>query len=587
MRTIGKFIAATLVAAAAASAAGAATFDPDRARQGLPSLPTPPAATAPQTPGTSPASQPQAAAAPAAPAGPTIVGKNGCVLHPISIPIFRSSVREAEPGRVPTFEQSTFLLRLEELNDKGVPAASFTLPSNDFLLGAHAKGAPGIGKAAYKISCLLKATETGTYVFGLSFKTPAEEAFYARLGGLTGPSLWTTRQFVTPDLVKFPHVAEIRVEGRSILKEKRFDASLGATQGQDIVYTASHEVLDLRGKDASGRPADRIEVEIFFAADVYIDVASVISYDRSAVNAIRNELMGLSINLKTPSSKALVVAPTDLLYHEVRGETVAPQAPSAPPTPAAPAGGSTGGGQAPANQGGRTSLDASPSPAATSAANSSTGGASAPSSASAPTAAPASTASAPTAPSASAAASTAPSAASAAPTKRPDTLVKAVQEKLNALGYDAGTADGELGPNTTASVKRFQEAAGLSANGKIDAALLEKLYAADKGTLRLDHGIAMGASGLPNSFLSKLTKSQISKLNLIVGVALGDHSDPAPFPFVLASDGNLTGRITLTGSPTDACRTYVLAASLPSGASGKSARPQNACKVGSAWKLSS
>jgi membrane-bound lytic murein transglycosylase B len=201
-----------------------------------------------------------------------------------------------------------------------------------------------------------------------------------------------------------------------------------------------------------------------------------------------------------------------------------------------------------------------------------TGGASAPSSSLAP-----SSASAPSL-----------AGATAKAEKRPDALVKAVQEKLNALGYDAGTADGELGPNTTASVKRFQEAAGLQSNGKIDSALLEKLYAADKGTLRLDHGIAMGASGLPNAFLSRLTKSQIAKLNIIVGVALSDHSDASsPFPFILASDGNLAGKITLTGSPTDRCRTYELAATLPSGASGKSARPQSACKVGSAWKLSS
>ena len=35
--------------------------------------------------------------------------------------------------------------------------------------------------------------------------------------------------------------------------------------------------------------------------------------------------------------------------------------------------------------------------------------------------------------------------------------VRQLQEDLNLLGFDAGTADGAFGPNTAAAVKAFQE----------------------------------------------------------------------------------------------------------------------------------
>ena len=43
--------------------------------------------------------------------------------------------------------------------------------------------------------------------------------------------------------------------------------------------------------------------------------------------------------------------------------------------------------------------------------------------------------------------------------------VKELQEKLNSLGYNAGSTDGIFGSNTEAAVKAFQAANGLSADG--------------------------------------------------------------------------------------------------------------------------
>ena len=53
-----------------------------------------------------------------------------------------------------------------------------------------------------------------------------------------------------------------------------------------------------------------------------------------------------------------------------------------------------------------------------------------------------------------------------------------VQLMLNKLGFDAGTVDGIMGPTTWKAIARFQETRDLTPNGKIDNALLNKLYKA-------------------------------------------------------------------------------------------------------------
>lgn len=55
--------------------------------------------------------------------------------------------------------------------------------------------------------------------------------------------------------------------------------------------------------------------------------------------------------------------------------------------------------------------------------------------------------------------------------------VRAVQSALNSLGFPAGRPDGKVGPNTRGAVRQFQESAGLPATGRIDEALLRRLFA--------------------------------------------------------------------------------------------------------------
>lgn len=57
----------------------------------------------------------------------------------------------------------------------------------------------------------------------------------------------------------------------------------------------------------------------------------------------------------------------------------------------------------------------------------------------------------------------------------PDPTVKAIQQRLNVLGYDAGTADGFIGGKTRVAIIAFQRDKGLTQDGAADEALLQQL----------------------------------------------------------------------------------------------------------------
>src|SRR5690606_18898902 len=59
-----------------------------------------------------------------------------------------------------------------------------------------------------------------------------------------------------------------------------------------------------------------------------------------------------------------------------------------------------------------------------------------------------------------------------------DETVRAVQQKLNELGYSAGPADGLMGRGTRAAIIAFQQDRGLAATGVADQALLLQLQQA-------------------------------------------------------------------------------------------------------------
>jgi hypothetical protein len=56
-----------------------------------------------------------------------------------------------------------------------------------------------------------------------------------------------------------------------------------------------------------------------------------------------------------------------------------------------------------------------------------------------------------------------------------DGTVRSAQAALNAQGYDAGTVDGQWGPNTQSAVRRFQAERGLPQSGTLDGATLSAL----------------------------------------------------------------------------------------------------------------
>ena len=56
-----------------------------------------------------------------------------------------------------------------------------------------------------------------------------------------------------------------------------------------------------------------------------------------------------------------------------------------------------------------------------------------------------------------------------------DGTVRNAQVALNDQGYNAGPADGRLGPNTQSAVRRFQSERGLAQTGTLDNATLNAL----------------------------------------------------------------------------------------------------------------
>lgn len=68
--------------------------------------------------------------------------------------------------------------------------------------------------------------------------------------------------------------------------------------------------------------------------------------------------------------------------------------------------------------------------------------------------------------------------------------VRAVQRRLKELGYYKGSADGDFGPATEKAVKEFQQANGLSADGKVGQKTLEKLNSKNAISYKQAHATA-------------------------------------------------------------------------------------------------
>jgi peptidoglycan hydrolase-like protein with peptidoglycan-binding domain len=68
-------------------------------------------------------------------------------------------------------------------------------------------------------------------------------------------------------------------------------------------------------------------------------------------------------------------------------------------------------------------------------------------------------------------------------------FISEVQEKLRALGFDAGPVNGDFGSKTQAALAQFQLSRTIPASGQLDNETLDEL-----GVKRTDEGAAAGSS---------------------------------------------------------------------------------------------
>ena len=87
--------------------------------------------------------------------------------------------------------------------------------------------------------------------------------------------------------------------------------------------------------------------------------------------------------------------------------------------------------------------------------------------------------------------------------------VKSVQQALNAKGYDAGPADGALGPRSRGAIRAYQIANGMTATGAIDQTLLT--------SLGVSGGTQTGSTGTTGTTLIAAVEGELIKHNYAAG----------------------------------------------------------------------
>ncbi|MFP2905004.1 peptidoglycan-binding protein [Pyxidicoccus sp. 3LFB2] len=87
--------------------------------------------------------------------------------------------------------------------------------------------------------------------------------------------------------------------------------------------------------------------------------------------------------------------------------------------------------------------------------------------------------------------------------------VRALQNRLNQLGFNAGTADGAFGPKTEAAVKAFQRAKGLTADGVVGPKTWDKLGIKVSGPVTGGGGGGKVVTGYVNGTPRNITVASI------------------------------------------------------------------------------
>lgn len=108
--------------------------------------------------------------------------------------------------------------------------------------------------------------------------------------------------------------------------------------------------------------------------------------------------------------------------------------------------------------------------------------------------------------------------------------VVTIQKRLKTLGYFTGTATGYYGSATVASVKKFQSANGLSANGTCNASTLEKMFASS--------AVKAGSSSAGGNSAPAVDNSTPTNSGSSTGQQIADYAKQfLGRPYILGANG--------------------------------------------------
>ena len=100
-------------------------------------------------------------------------------------------------------------------------------------------------------------------------------------------------------------------------------------------------------------------------------------------------------------------------------------------------------------------------------------------------------------------------------------VVRSVQQALKQKGYDVGSVDGQMGPNTENALRQFQQAQGISQTGNLDQQTLSALGVEQGGSSQNGMSSSQGSSASSGNASGNTSQGAMSSGSSSMGSSQG------------------------------------------------------------------